>query len=68
MSGEHPAARGFAAWQDRRGFEYDAPELDAGGGNVPLDAAPGGELRVSHFSTCPDAARFRRRGRGQVER
>mgnify|MGYP006921327006 CR=1 FL=1 len=28
--GEHAAARGFAAWTDRRGYEWDAPELDAG--------------------------------------
>lgn len=34
------------------------------GGNVPLDAAPGGTLRVSHFSTCPDAVKHRKRGRG----
>lgn len=27
-SEEHPAARGFAAWLDRRGFEHEAPEVD----------------------------------------
>lgn len=30
MNGEHPAARGFAAWLDRRRFEYHAPEVDGG--------------------------------------
>jgi hypothetical protein len=33
------------------------------GGNVPLDAAPGGVLRVSHFATCPAAAKHRKGGR-----
>ena len=27
---EHPAARGFARWLDRHGFEHDAPEADRG--------------------------------------
>ena len=33
-------------------------------GLVPLDAAPGGTLRVSHFATCPDAAKHRRKKGG----
>lgn len=27
---EHPAARGFALWLDRRRFEHDDPRGDAG--------------------------------------
>lgn len=27
---EHPAARGFARWLDRRGFEHDDPAADHG--------------------------------------
>lgn len=27
---EHPAARGFAHWLDRRRFEHDDPQTDGG--------------------------------------
>lgn len=33
---EHPAARGFADWTERRAVEYDAPELDGGRGLMSL--------------------------------
>ncbi len=30
MNGEHPAARGFARWLDRRRLEHDDPQSDDG--------------------------------------
>ncbi len=32
-------------------------------GLIPLDAPTGGTLRTSHFATCPDAAKHRKRRR-----